>query len=173
MNRAEKKQQIEEIHGNLSRAGSVFLVDMTGLKVNEVTDLRRRIRAASGGCRVVKNRLAARAAAGTPAEVLGRRFKGPIGVVTHSSDPITVAKVLTDFGRDHPNLQVRAAALSGRLAEAKDVAVLASLPGFEELRAKLLGVLTAPACQLVRLLATPGAQLVRVLDAHHRQAGES
>jgi large subunit ribosomal protein L10 len=169
VNRIEKNEHIEQIHGRLSQAGSVFLVDMTGLKVPAVTDLRRKIKAASGSCVVVKNRLAARASAGTVAEVLSKRFKGPIGVVTHGSDPIAVAKILTDFSREHPQLQMKGAAVSGRLTEGAEIAKLASLPGFQELRSMLLGVLQAPASKLVRLLSTPGSQLARVLDARREK----
>ena len=165
MNRAEKTQQIAELHEVFARVGDVFLVDMTGLKVPEVTELRRKIKAAAGSCRVVKNRLAARAVAGTQAGPLAGRFKGPISIVSHASDPITLAKILTDFRRDHPQLQVRAASVSGRMTEAPEVVSLAALPGFNELRARLLGILVAPASTLVRLLATPGSQLARALGA--------
>src|SRR5262245_49099326 len=164
MDRTEKNQLIEQMHGRFQESPHVFLVDMTGLKVTEVTELRRKIKAASGGCRVVKNRLAARATKGTGVEGLAERFRGPIGVVSHASDPIGLARILTDFGKDHPSLKVRAASVSGRVAEAAEVAALATLPGFQELRAMLLGVLQAPAGKLVRLLATPGGQLARALD---------
>ena len=172
MNRAEKNEQIEQIHGRFLEASQVFLVDMTGLKVTEVTDLRRRIKSAAGACRVVKNRLAARATKGTGVEVLSNRFRGPIGVVSHATDPVGLARILAEFGKDHPNLKVRAAAVAGRVAEAAEVAQLATLPGFQELRAMLLGVLQAPAASLVRLLAAPGSQLARVLDAHREQMEE-
>lgn len=171
MNRTEKNEQIGELHGQFQEAPYVFLIDMTGLKVTEVTELRRKIKSAAGGCRVVKNRLAARATEGTAAEPLSKRFRGPIGVVSHASDPIGMARILSDFGKDHPNLKVRAAAVSGKVAEATEVAKLATLPGFQELRAMLLGVLQAPASKLVRLLATPGSQLARALDQRREKIG--
>jgi len=172
MNRIEKNEQIGQLRSRFEEAPYVFLVDMTGLKVTEVTELRRKIKAAAGDCRVAKNRLAARATQGTAVEGLSTRFRGPIGIVSHASDPIGMARVLTDFGKDHPHLKVRAASVSGRVAEATEVAVLATLPGFQELRAMLLGVLKAPSAKLVRLLATPGSQLVRVLDQRRETMGE-
>ena len=172
MNKTEKNEQIDQLHGRFQEAPHVFLVDMTGLKVTEVTELRRKIKGASGGCRVVKNRLAARATQGTAVEPLAKRFRGPIGVVSHASDPVSLARILADFGKDHPNLKVRGAAVSGRLAEAAEVATLATLPGFQELRAMLLGVLQAPAGKLVRLLATPGSQLARALDQRREKISD-
>ena len=169
MNRAEKNSQIEDLHSRLVAAGSAFLIDMTGMKVNEVTDLRRKIKATSGSCKVVKNRLAARAAKGTGAESLVGRFKGPIGLVTHPTDPVVLAKVLEDFGKDNPKLAVRAAAVDGKLAEPAEVKILATLPGLPELRATLLGTFNAPASTLVRLLNTPGSQLARALDERRKQ----
>lgn len=171
MNRTEKNEQIEQLRGVLAASPSVFLVDMTGLKVNEVTDLRRKIKGTSGACRVVKNRLAIRAAAGTPSEVLVERFRGPIGVVTTGSDPVAAAKVLDQFVKDHPMLTLRAAAIEGKLAEAEQIKTLASLPGLNELRAMFLGVLNAPATKLLRLLTTPGTQMVRALDERRGQMG--
>jgi large subunit ribosomal protein L10 len=173
LNRTEKNEQIQQIQEALNAAESVFLVDMTGLKVNDITEFRRRIKAASGACRVVKNRLASRASKGSRAEVLEDRFQGPIGMVTHPSDPITVAKVLAEFSKDYPALQLRVAAVDGRLAEADEMAALAALPGFNELRAMLLGVLSAPASKLVRLMATPASQLARTLDAKKEKMDES
>ena len=81
MNRAEKDAAIQNMHEAFAASGGAFLLDMTGMKVNEVTDLRRKIKAASGSCRVVKNRLAARASVGTRSEALGKSFKGPIRIV--------------------------------------------------------------------------------------------
>ena len=169
MNRTEKDAAIQSMHERFAASGGAILVDMTGMQVNEVTELRRRIKGASGRCRVVKNRLAARAAMGTTSEALAKSFKGPLGIVTYQSDMLALAKVLEEFAKDHPKLEVRAAAVDGALATPAQVKALAALPGMPQLRAQLLGLLQTPATTLVRLLNTPGAQLARALEEHRKK----
>src|SRR5512143_1488407 len=92
--------------GLLRQAPHVFLTDYRGLTAHQATELRRRVRAAGGAFRVVKNRLARRAGSGTAAERISERFKGPCGLATHRSDPIGLAKVLSDFCKDNPQLRL-------------------------------------------------------------------
>lgn len=171
MNRTEKQEQIEQIATTFSTATGVYLVNLSGLTVPQVTDLRRRIKATKGACRVVKNRLAIRGAKGTLAESLASHFRGPIGVVTHPSEPVTLAKILNDFAKDHPAFALGAAVVAGQVMTGEDVKKLAGLPGLNELRATLLGLFQAPASRLVRVLAAPGQQLARVADERRKQLG--
>lgn len=172
MNRAEKNEQIHEVAKTFAAASSVYLVNLAGLTVVQVTDLRRRIKSAKGSCTVVKNRLAIRGAKGTAAEKLAPHFKGPIGIVAHPAEPVSLAKVLTDFAKDHPAFGMKAAVVEGQVVGAAEIKHLASLPGLTELRAMLLGVILAPASQLVRVLAAPGQQLARVIEERRKQLGE-
>lgn len=171
MNRTEKQAQIDQIASTFSSAMGVYLVNLSGLTVPQVTDLRRRIKATKGSCLVVKNRLAIRGAKGTAAETLAQHFRGPIGVVTHPSEPISLAKILNDFAKDHPAFSIGAAVVSGRMMSAENVKTLAGLPGLNELRSMLLGVFTAPATRLVRVLAASGQQIARALDERRKQLG--
>jgi large subunit ribosomal protein L10 len=171
LNRAEKQEQIDQISGTLSSATGVYLVNLSGLTVPQVTDLRRRIKATKGACRVVKNRLAIRGAKGTAAEALAPHFRGPIGIVTHPSEPVSLAKILNDFAKDHPGFSLGAAVVSGQPMTAEDVKTLARLPGLNELRSMMLGLFLAPASRLVRVLAAPGQQLARVLEQRRKQLG--
>ena len=171
MNRAEKEVQISEIAKTFAAASGVYLVNLSGLSVPQVTDLRRRIKAAQGSCRVVKNRLAVRGARGTAAETLGPHMRGPIGIVTHPTEAITLAKIMSDFAKDHPAFVLGAAVVSRQVMTAEDVKKLAALPGRNELRAMLLGLFSAPASRLVRVLAAPGQQLARVLEERRRKLG--
>ncbi|HSB61036.1 MAG TPA: 50S ribosomal protein L10, partial [Vicinamibacteria bacterium] len=117
--------------------------------------------------RVVKNSLALRAAKDTPFEKLAPRFEGTTGVAYTGDDPVALAKLLVDFARDHPALALKGGLVSGsQVLDAEGVKALSAMPGLQELRARLLGVLEAPAARLVRLLATPASQLARVLKAH-------
>ena len=163
MNRLEKTASVEEMHRSFAETPHVILASFRGLNVNQATDLRSRVRQAGGRFRVIKNRLAKRAAAGTPIE----RFEGPCAIATHETDPVSLAKALADFSKENPQLELRAGVVDAKdILDVKGVKQLASLPGLPELRAQLLCLIQTPATQLVRLLGTPGTQVARVLDAH-------
>ena len=167
MNRSEKQQMIEELHKEFEASPHAVLVDFTGLSVPAVTEFRRKVKAAGSRYRVVKNSLALRAARGTPLERLGERLEGTTGIAYTGEDPVALAKVLVDFARDHPALAVKAGVVSGdQVLDANGVKALSTMPGLPELRARLLGLLRAPAARLVRLLATPATQLAQVMKAH-------
>src|SRR3990172_11077282 len=166
MNRTEKQEMIDELHKELKQSPRAVLVDFTGLSAPAVTEFRRKVRAAGSRYRVVKNSLALRAAKGTPLEKLSPSFDGVTGIAYTGEDPVALAKVLMDFARENPALSVKAGgAAGGQVLPAAGVKALSATPALPELRARLLGLLQAPATQLVRLLATPGNQLARVLRA--------
>jgi len=168
MNRTEKKQLIDELHEELGSSPHAVLVDFRGLSVPAATEFRKRMRASGSRYRVIKNSLALRAAKGTALERLEAKFEGTTGIAYAGDDPVALAKVLMEFARDHPALSVKAGVVSGsQVLDAAGVKALSTMPGLAELRARLLGLLQAPATQLVRLLGTPGTQLARVVQAHH------
>jgi large subunit ribosomal protein L10 len=167
MNRTEKQQLIDELHKEFQASPHAVLVDFRGLSVPAVTEFRRKMKAAGSRYRVVKNSLALRAAAGTPLEPLGDKLVGTTGIAYTSDDPVALAKVLVDFAKDHPALALKAGVVSGsQMLDAAGVKNLSTMPGLPEMRARLLGLLQAPASQLVRLLSTPATQLAQVLQAH-------
>jgi large subunit ribosomal protein L10 len=173
MNRTEKAQLIEELHRELESSPHAVLVDFTGLSVPAVTEFRRKMKAAGSHYRVVKNSLALRAAKGTALEKLGDKLQGTTGIAYTKDDPVALAKVLVDFAKDHPQLAVKMGVVSGsQLLDANGVKSLSTMPSLPELRSRLLGLLQAPATQLVRLLGTPATQLARVLQAHQDKAEE-
>ena len=173
MNRAEKTEVIERLHESFERSPHAVLTTFSRLTVNQANELRRRIRGAGGTYRVIKNRLARRAAAGTGAEGLAPRFTGPCGLALHESDPIVLAKVLSEFAKDNPQVELLAGLVDAReVIDAAGVQRLASLPGLNELRAQLLALILTPATTLVRLLNTPGSQLARALDQRREKLGQ-
>ncbi len=170
MNRTDKVQLVEKMNETFAATPHLILTAFSGLTVNQATDLRSRVRKAGGEIRVIKNRLAKLAAAGTPAESLIEHFSGPCALATHSDDPVVLAKTLSEFGKDNPELKLVAGLIDAKdVVDVKGVKQLASLPGLPELRAQLLSLLQTPASQLVRLLGTPGSQLARALDAHREK----
>jgi large subunit ribosomal protein L10 len=167
MNRTEKKQLIDELHKELASSPHAVLVDFRGLSVPAATEFRKRMRASGSRYRVVKNSLALRASKGTALERLEAKFEGTTGIAYTGDDPVALAKVLMEFAKDHPALSVKAGVVSGsQVLDAAGVKSLSTMPGLPDLRARLLGLLQAPATQLVRLLGTPATQLARVVQAH-------
>jgi large subunit ribosomal protein L10 len=167
MNRTEKQQLIDELHKEFEASPHAVLVDFRGLDVPAVTEFRRKVKAAGSRYRVVKNSLALRAAKGTALEKLGDKLDGTTGIAYTGSDPVALAKVLVDFAKDHPALALKVGVVSGtQVLDAAAVKNLSTMPGLPELRARLLGLLQAPASRLVRLLNTPATQLAQVMKAH-------
>jgi large subunit ribosomal protein L10 len=169
MNRTEKLELIDELHKELEHSPHAVLVDFKGLSVPAATEFRRKVRAAGSRYRVVKNTLALRAIKDTPLESLGPKFDNTTGVAYTGNDPVALAKALVAFAKDNPALVVKAGMVSSQMLDADGVKALSSMPSLPELRAKLLGLLNAPATKLVRLLNTPAGQLVRTLKAHEEK----
>lgn len=168
MLRAEKAGVIDDLSGVFNTTGVVVVTHYKGLTVAEITDLRGRIRAAGASFRVTKNKLAQRALDGTPFASLSPLFKGPTAIA-FSSDPTAAAKIVSEFARKNDKLQIVGGGLSGAVLDPAAVRALAELPSLDELRAKLIGLLNAPASRLVGVLQAPGGQIARVLKAHADQ----
>ena len=170
MNRTEKQQLIDTLHEEFGKSPHAILVDYKGLTVPAVTEFRRKVRQSGSRYRVVKNSLALRALKDTPLEKLAAKFDQTTGVAYTGADPVVLAKVLVDFAKEHPALVVKAGLVSGeQMLDAAGVKALSTMPSLPQIRARLLGLLNAPATQLVRLLNTPAQQLARVLKAHEEK----
>jgi len=172
MNRTQKQEFIDELQKELKTTPNFILVDFRGLSVPDVTEFRRKVKASGSSYRVVKNRLALRAAKGTPLEKLESQFVGTTGIAWNGEDPVVLAKTLVDFAKEHPALAVKAGLVSSdQVLDADGVKALSAMPGLSELRASFLGLLQAPATKLVRLLGTPATQMAQVLKAHQDKEG--
>ena len=170
-----KIEDVAELKEKFSRSTIVIATDFTGLPVNEVTALRKRLREQGVEYRVVKNRLAAIAAeqAGVPAvkDVL----EGATGLVVGYDDPVAAAKALDAYVREtRSRMVVRKGVLEGRVLSEAQISSLASLPPKNELIAKLLGQMNAPIAGLVNVLSGPVRGLAIVLQRRAEQlAGAS
>jgi large subunit ribosomal protein L10 len=168
--RADKVKLVESMAEAFTKTPHVFLATFSGLKVNQVNELRSQVREAGGRYTVIKNRLAKRAAKGTPMELLAEHLTGPCALATHDSDPVLLAKVISEFNKQNPELEVLAGLLDGKeVLDQAGVKQLATLPGLPELRAQILALLQTPATSLVRLLGTPQTQLARSIDARREK----
>ena len=168
MNRNEKAELIETLQSTLSEAAAVVVTHQTGLTVAESSDLRGRMREAGAGFKVTKNRLTKIAVQGTKYEDISDLFTGPTAMGT-SADPVAAAKVLVDFAKENDKLTVIGGSLDGKVLDKAGVEALAKLPSLDELRAKLVGLLNAPATQVARVTQAPAAKLARVIQARADQ----
>jgi large subunit ribosomal protein L10 len=171
MNKQEKGQEIEGLREILRAAPPTFILAYRGLTVNQVSALRKKVRAASSRYRVVKNRLALRVLRETPLKDLAGHFKGPTAIAYSAKDPAALAKALDEFIKDHQGLQIKAGYVDGRVIGAGDIKALADLPSREILVARLIGVLHAPVVRLLTVLQGPALSLVRVMDQIARAKG--
>lgn len=165
MNKTEKIAEMSALAAKLGKAKAVILAEYRGLKVSEVTEIRKELKKNDGEFKVVKNRLAKRAIVGTPWALLEKYLAGPMAIVASYRDPVILSKVLAKYAESFSALKLKAGCLDGKLLEVKDLQALAKLPSKEELYAKLLGTLLAPAGGLVRVLRGVPQKLAIALEA--------
>ncbi len=173
MNRTEKATSVETLERDLARAGNAILFGFAGLKVPEVTELRRQVRGTQSRYVVVKNTLALRAVKGTPLEQMSEHFEGPTAVAYNASNPVGLAKVLTAFAKANPNLVFKGALVEGRPITASEIQAIADLPSREELVSKLLFLIQSPLRRLVMVLNGPVRNLAGVMHQIAEQKSKS
>jgi large subunit ribosomal protein L10 len=148
-----------------SETALVVVTEYKGLSVAEMTDLRRRMKAAGARFQVAKNRLVKLALADTPCAGISDLFTGPTAIA-YSSDPVAAAKVTVEFAKQNEKLIVLGGTMGTTMLDADGVKSLASLPSLDELRGKIVGMIQTPATRIAGVLQAPGGQLARVLNAY-------
>jgi large subunit ribosomal protein L10 len=164
LNLEQKKAVVSEVSGAITDAQAAILAEYRGLTVAQMTELRKQARDAGVFFRVVKNTLARRAVDGSDFACLQDQLVGPLAFAA-STDPVAVAKVLSQFAKDNDKLVIKAGAMGGKVISLAEVQALAKLPSREELLATLVGTMQAPVAKFVRTLNEVPSAFVRTLAA--------
>lgn len=169
----EKVTAVEDLRVRLDGAKTVVLAEYRGLTVQQLSELRKQLRAVAAEYKVVKNRLARIAIRSTELEALSQHLTGPTGMIVSKQDPVAVAKALQTFARTNQALAIKAGVVDGQVLEAAGLRALAELPSREALRAQLVGAIQGPLTQLVGLLAAPQREIAYVLAQRGKDAAET
>jgi len=165
VDRAQKEELVTELKAAFDKTSSVVVTHYSGLTVAEMTDLRNRMREAGAQFRVTKNRLTKLALDGTKCDPLTPYFAGPTAIA-YSDDPIAAAKVTVEFAKENEKLIVLGGMMDETELDAAGVMALAAMPSLDELRGKIVGVISAPATKVAGVLQAPAGQLARVFGAY-------
>lgn len=172
MDRAQKRQLVSTLNEAWKDSGVMVVAHYTGMTVAQMTEFRKRMKEAGGTVKVAKNKLAKLALKGTEAEGIADLLKGQT-CVAYSEDPVSAAKVSVKYSRENDKLVILGGSMGRTVMDVNAVKALADLPSLDELRARLIGLVQAPATKIARILMEPGAMLARVVQARGAQGAES
>lgn len=165
MDRSQKAESVAQLNATFNEVGVVVVTRNLGMTVAQSTELRTKMREAGAAYKVAKNRLAKLAIAETDYEGIGEFLTGPTALAT-SVDPVAAAKAAIDFAKTTDKLEIVGGAMGAQVLDANGVKALASMPSLDELRAKLVGLVQAPATKIAQLSTAPAAKLARVVGAY-------
>lgn len=168
MDKAQKAAQIEMLEGVFETSGSVVVAHYTGMTVAQMTKLRRDMNAAGATFKVAKNNLALRALSANGTDNVEHLFKGPTGIA-YAEDPVSAPKVAAAFAKTNDKFVILGGVFGKQALDANAVKALAELPSLDELRARIVGLIQAPATKLATVVQAPGAGLARVIAAYSRK----
>lgn len=165
MDRAEKKQCVDSLAGVFKSTSVVVVAHYSGLTVAQMQNLRKQMRAAGATVQVAKNRLVKIALQGSDVASISDLMRGPT-LIAYSDDPVAAAKVAVAFAKENDKLVILGGAMGKTALNVEGVKSLATMPSLDELRAKLVGLIQAPAAKLAQLTTAPAAKLARVIAAY-------
>lgn len=169
LTRAKKTEQVERLAAELSGANTAIVGTFQKLTVSQDFALRTVVRNAGGKYRVVKNKLAARAAQGTAVEAALQGLKGVSSIAYSSGDPVALAKALSEWVKDNAEFTFKLAIVDGKVLSVQEIQQLATMPGREEIYAKLLFLISSPAQRLVTVVNAAGRDVAVVLNQAVKQ----
>ena len=172
MKRSDKNDFVQNLKEELKNSSSVVVAHYAGLSVAETDNLRKEMRSNGAKFKVTKNRLTKIALTGTPYESIGDLFTGPTAIA-YSSDPVAPARVSVEFEKKFENFKILGGSYEGEKIDNAKINFLATLPSLDQIRAKLLGLLNAPAQKIASITQAPGGQLARLINARSEQLEKS
>jgi len=168
VDRAGKEELVSTLNTVFKNAGVVVVAHYSGLTVAQMQKLRQEMKQAGATVRVAKNRLVKIALDGTDVASIAGLMKGPT-ILAYSADPVAAPKVATDFAKANDKFVVLGGAMGKTALDANGVKALATMPSLDELRAKLVGLIQAPATKIAQLSTAPAAKLARVFGAYAKR----
>lgn len=165
MNRTQKEESVAELNRTFNEVGVVVVTRNLGLTVAESSDLRAKMREAGASFKVAKNRLARLAIADTPYAGIEEMLVGPTALAW-SEDPVAATKVVAEFAKANDRLEIVGGSMGEDVLDVAKVKALAELPSLDELRAKIIGLVNAPATKIAQLANAPASKLARVFAAY-------
>ncbi len=172
MKRSEKKDFVSNLKDEFSKSSSIIVAEYSGLTVEESESLRKEMRENGAKFKVTKNRLTKLAIADTQFNEISDLFKGPTAVA-YSADPVAPAKVAVSFEKKFDNFKIIGGGYNGEKIDKERINFLAQLPSLDELRGKLIGLISAPAQKIATIAIEPGAQIARLISANSSNSKES
>ena len=172
MKRSDKNDFVQNLKEELKNSSSVVVAHYAGLSVDETDNLRKEMRSNGAKFKVTKNRLTKIALTGTPYESIEDLFTGPTAIA-YSSDPVAPARVSVEFEKKFENFKILGGSYEGEKIDNAKINFLATLPSLDQIRAKLLGLLNAPAQKIASITQAPGGQLARLFSARSEQLEKS
>jgi len=169
MDRLQKADSVAQLNAVFNEVGVVVITRNLGMTVAQSTALRGKIRDAGATYKVAKNSLAKLAIADTDYVGIGDFLSGPTAIAT-SVDPVAAAKAVVDFAKTTDKIEIVGGSMDSQVLDAAGVKALASMPWLDELRAKLIGLVQAPATKIAQLQTAPAAKLARVFAAYADKA---
>jgi large subunit ribosomal protein L10 len=163
-NRKKKQAELESLNSSLQSAKNLFVTGFDKLTVAQDFELRKTVRGVGGRYKVLKNTTAVKASEGTLAADVMKELKGMSAVAFTSGDPVALAKALTKYAKDNPTFTFKSGVVEGRAINLAEITELANMPPKEEIYAKLLWLINAPAQRLVTVLNGVGRNLAIVVD---------
>jgi len=164
VDRGQKEELVASLHQTFEDSAMVVVTHYSGLTVAELGDLRRQMRDVGARFKVTKNRLTRRAIDGTKFSPLSDLFTGPTAIA-YSDDPVAPARVAVKFAKSNDKLVVLGGALGEEVLDIAGIKALASLPSLDELRARIVAMISTPATRIAGVLQAPAGQLARVIAA--------
>lgn len=163
MNKNEKKEFVTSLESEISKVNSLILIHYHGLNVNEITELRRTLSQSNITFKVAKNNLVKLAFKNSSFQAICQNLTGPTAMI-YSSDPVANARIVVDFANNNEKVKIVAGVVDAKVINYDEIKYLATLPSLDILRAKILGVINAPATKITQLVQEVSAKVVRVIN---------